>query len=130
MKGEGRSGTLSVDGESIKYPFFVDSGKPVFREEDERLSDVFSSVARRRVLEYLVSIHPDAAFQTEISAALGMQDVTVCGAARGVEGRYSAGRALVHRGLAEIERKDGRVFYRATERGVDAFYRYGGDDAQ
>jgi len=128
VDGSGGSGSISVDGSGTEYDFVIDSGRPVFSEDSGVFTETLSSSNRRRVLEYLVEIYPDSAYQSEISEALGVDCVGVSGALRGMDGRYSSKFSLVGNGLAEVEKDGGRVYYSATDRGAEVLSEYGSED--
>jgi len=87
----------------------MNDGKAVFSLRKSRM--------RRKVLEYLISIHPAQSYPSEIARKIRISSTDVCGALNGVPNRFREENSLVSLGLVErTEENDGRR-YGVTERG-------------
>jgi len=76
-----------------------------------------TSKLRWHVLDYLVRIHPEGSYPSEIARNTGLRANEVYGVLNGVTNRYKKENSLVNLNLVKRERKNNMWIYYATDLG-------------
>ena len=79
--------------------------------DGEIIRSLMRSTLRKNVLKYLAKIYPDKAYLSQISHDLNIQEMSVSGCLKGMNGRYAIESSLVSLNLVLLIEKAGKKYY-------------------